>query len=91
MSIIDWLILVPAIPLIPVLVTWWLPWERWIPWARISKKIAGPFLFYLSFVEWHFRFNTWAVLLTALGALIVSVQAVREMVRGRQSDSLPAD
>ncbi len=49
MSAIDWLILAPAIPAIPIFVTWWLPWER-IPWAKLPKAVVGPYALYLFFV-----------------------------------------
>src|ERR1700746_1697771 len=57
MSNIDWLILAPAIPAIPVFATWYLPWERWIPWGKLPKAIAGPYALYLFFVAFHFDDN----------------------------------
>jgi hypothetical protein len=53
---IDALIVAPVLPLVPILATWWLPWENWIPWGKLPKAILGPYLLYASFVSWHFKF-----------------------------------
>jgi len=80
---LDWVILTPAIPAIPLFITGWLPWESWIPWKKIPKAILGPYALYLSFVIWHFdpkktwwAFGTWAVI-----GLVISVLAVIERVK----------
>ena len=87
MSATDWLILAPAIPAIPVLVTWWLPWERWIPRAKLPKAFVGPYALYLFFVAFHFDDNHrhwWLYYgwLAIVGA-VVSIMAVVEKVKRR--------
>ena len=87
MSSADWLILAPAIPAIPIFVTWWLPWERWIPWAKLPKAIVGPYALYLFFAAFHFDDNHryWWLYYgwLAIAGVVVSVMAVVEKVEGR--------
>jgi hypothetical protein len=64
MSNVDVLILIPLIPAAPVLVTWWLPWEVWLP-KRIPKLFLGLYLLYAAFAAWHFKLPWWCVLVAA--------------------------
>ena len=57
MSTLDWLILAPAIPAVPVFATWYFPWEKWIPWKKLPKAVVGPYALYLFFVAFHFDDN----------------------------------
>ena len=88
MSAIDWLILAPAVPAIPMFITWWLPWERWIPWAKLPKSIVGPYALYLFFVAFHFddSHRLWWLYYGWLGiaGVVVSVMAVVEKVKGKE-------
>ena len=34
-------IVIPLIPRAPVVITWWLPWESWIP-KKIPQYVLGP-------------------------------------------------
>jgi len=77
MSTLDIVIAIPVAPLLPVLVTWYLPWERWLP-SRIPKIVLGPYLVYASFAAWHFRMPWWLVLVVAAWGLIVTLMAVTE-------------
>jgi uncharacterized protein DUF3592 len=79
---VDVLIFIPLIPAIPVITTWFLPWERWIP-RKIPKNIIGPYLLYCSFAIWHFNQSRWFVALVALWGLGVSVVGVVEMQKSR--------
>jgi hypothetical protein len=72
---VDVLIFIPLIPAIPVIITWYLPWERWIP-RRIPKSILGPYLLYGTFAAWHFRMPTWFILLIGAGGVADSAMAV---------------
>ena len=87
MSTIDWLIMAPAIPAIPVFVTWYLPWERWIPWKKLPKAVVGPYALYLFFVAFHFDDNHryWWLYYgwLAIAGVAVSAMAVVENVDGR--------
>ena len=87
MSTIDWLILAPAVPAVPVFVTWYLPWERWIPWRKLPKGVVGPYALYLFFVAFHFDDNHryWWLYYgwLAIAGVVVSVMAVVERVEGR--------
>jgi hypothetical protein len=74
-SVIDWLIVIPVLPLIPVLATWFLPWEDWLP-KKIPKIVLGPYLLYAAFSAWHFGFDAWIVFFAiamGLGVLIAGV------------------
>jgi hypothetical protein len=43
---VDTLVFIPLIPALPVLATWVLPWERWIP--RIISKVVIGSIFYMG-------------------------------------------
>lgn len=71
MSTVDTLVAIPLIPLFPVLVTWWLPWERWL-WNKVPKWILGPYLLYASFAGWHFGMPWWVCLIAgSLGFILI--------------------
>jgi hypothetical protein len=82
---IDLLVLVPVVPLAPVLVTWWLPWERWIPWGKIPKVVLGPYLIYAAFAAWYFEFDPWIVAMATTAGIAVSAWAIVEKVRRRKA------
>jgi hypothetical protein len=77
-STIDVLILVPLIPLAPVLITWWLPWERWL-FKKVPQKILGPYLLYAAFAAWRFKWESWIVfLIGAIGVVCCVVALVKK-------------
>src|SRR5882724_4934212 len=39
MTLLDWLAVAPVLP---VVVTWWLPWEQWVLEGRFRRRIAVP-------------------------------------------------
>ena len=78
MSAIDIAILIPVIPLFPFVVTWWLPWEKWIPWGNIPKRLAAPYLFYVAFTAWHFHMDWWFIALIVFLGGVASAQAMVE-------------
>lgn len=82
MSAIDVLIFIPVIPAIPVIATWFLPWEDWIP-RKVPKKIIAPYLLYCSFVTWHFKQPWWLVLMVAGWGIAISVMAIFELRKER--------
>jgi len=54
-----------------------LPWERWIPWAKLPKLVLGPYVLYAGFAAWHFHFSDWFVLqVIVAGATLTIVGAV---------------
>lgn len=71
----DILILITLLPVAPVVVTWWLPWESWIP-KRIPKYVLGPYLLYLAFAAWHFRWDSFFVIALIFFGVIAIVGAV---------------
>jgi len=79
---IDVLIFIPLIPAIPVIATWFLPWERWIP-KKIPKKIIGPYLLYSAFAVWHFKQSWWIVWMAGLGGVVVCAMAIFELNKAR--------
>jgi hypothetical protein len=89
MSTLDWLIAVPAIPVAPMVITWWLPWERWIPWGKLPKAFLGPYALYLFFVVYHFDDdfprNWWKYIWVAITGLILSIYSVFEKFKNDAS------
>ena len=71
------LVFIPLIPALPVLVTWYLPWERWLP-EKVPMRFLGPYLLYCGFAAWYFEMPWWAVSLAAIFGVIASAAAVRE-------------
>jgi hypothetical protein len=82
-KMIDVLIFIPVIPALPVIATWFLPWEQWIP-KRIPKSIVGPYLLYCSFAAWHFRGSWWVILLVAAGGIVVSAMGVSDVWKAKR-------
>lgn len=78
MTTVDVLIAIPVIPLVPVFITWWLPWERWIPWGQLPKLILGPYLLYAAFAAWHFHFSEWLVLTVIVAGVILTIMGAVE-------------
>jgi hypothetical protein len=77
MTTLDVLILIPLIPAIPVFITWWLPWEQWIP-ARLPKLVLGPYLLYVAFGIWHFGLGSWVAAIFLLFGIGLTAFAVLE-------------
>lgn len=78
----DIAVLIPLVPLSPFAVTWWLPWEKWIPWGKLPKQILGPYLLYVAFAGWYFKMDWWFVgLLLICGAVICAVVTQEYMLR----------
>src|SRR6266536_4254086 len=80
MTALDWLIAAPCIPLIPILITVWLPWERWIPWGKLPKAALGPYLMYSSFVAWHFDFGAFLAVVVFIPGAVVSILGISEVI-----------
>jgi hypothetical protein len=72
-SLCDVLVLIPALPVIPIAITWWLPWDRWIDWREIPPVPLGIYLIYLAFAARHFHLSTWAWGLLAIAGAAVLV------------------
>jgi hypothetical protein len=73
------LVLAPLIPLTPVVITWWLPWEDWIP-KKVPKYVVGPYLFYVGFAFWYFKFDWFFVLCAGCLGMMASVAAAMERI-----------
>lgn len=82
-QLLDVLIFIPIIPAIPVIITWWLPWEDWVP-KHISKSIIGPYLLYCSFAAWHFEMPGWFIVLLGVWGIVVSGMAIPERAEKRR-------
>jgi hypothetical protein len=77
LTTLDVVILLPLFPLLPVVVTWWLPWERWL-WKPLPRKIGGPYLLYCAFALWHFHARPWWILLVAIIGVGLCAMAYRD-------------
>lgn len=82
MTAVDVAILLPVVPILPVIITWWLPWERWAFW-RVPNAIGGPYLLYCSFAAWHFHLSWWAVLIVAVWGGILCALALTDVYKRR--------
>jgi hypothetical protein len=80
MSTFDVLILIPLIPAAPIVITWWLPWERWL-FDKLPKYLLGPYLLYAAFATWHFKWESWLVILLTLSGAVLSVIGVLERAK----------
>ena len=80
---VDILIFIPLIPAIPVIATWFLPWERWIP-RKIPNRIIGPYLLYCAFAVWYFKQSQWLIVGIALWGIVVCVIAFFDVRKSRQ-------
>jgi len=74
------LIAAPLVTVSPVLLTWWLPWERWIPWAKL-KAVLGPYLLYVSFALWYFKFGWFVVAISFLWGVALSMWAIIDAIK----------
>ena len=74
---LDVLVFIPLLPAIPVAITWFLPWERWVP-KKVPNRVIGPYLLYCSFAESYFGVPWWSVALVGLWGLAVCGVAVAE-------------
>ncbi len=73
----DIVVFIPLIPALPVIVTWWLPWERWVP-KWIPMYVVGPYLLYAAFAEWYFDLPWWSVGLVAIGGVAACGKAISD-------------
>jgi Protein of unknown function (DUF3592) len=80
---VDVLIFIPLIPAIPVIATWFLPWERWIP-RKVPNKVIGPYLLYCAIAVWHFKEPWWLILFITLWGIVVCVLAFFDVRKARQ-------
>jgi hypothetical protein len=78
MTTVDVLIAIPVIPLVPIFITWWLPWERWIPWGKLPKLALGPYILYAAFAAWYFHASGWFVLIVIVGGVVLTVMGAVE-------------
>jgi hypothetical protein len=77
--VVDILIMAPIIPALPLLITWWLPWEKWLS-GKIPLGIVGPYILYASFAAWHFKLHWWTVAGLAFWGMVISGIALAEAV-----------
>ena len=77
MKPLDVAVFIPLIPALPVLATWYLPWDDWLP-KRLPKSIIGPYLLYCSFGAWYFDMGWWVVAAVAVWGIGVSSVAIYE-------------
>ena len=77
MKTLDVLVFIPLIPALPVIVTWYLPWETWIP-KKLPKIVIGPYLLYCAFGAWYFKMPLWFVAVVLLYGTVVCVLAIFE-------------
>ncbi len=78
MTTLDVLIAIPVIPLAPVFITWWLPWERWIPWGKLPKIVLGPYVLYAGFAAWHFHASNWLIVIVIVVGIILTIMGAFE-------------
>jgi len=85
-STTDVLILIPLLPAVPVVILWWLPWDRLIPWDELPKYLLGPYLIYGAFAAWHFKCPLWSVaLLVLVGTLLSAITVIEKVKKWKQT------
>jgi hypothetical protein len=81
MKTLDVLVFISLIPALPVLATWYLPWEDWIP-KKVPKRIIGPYLLYCAFGAWYFKGSWWVIACAALfGAVVCAIAFLESKAR----------
>ena len=73
---LDVLVFVPLIPAVPVIATWFLPWERLTD--KIPKRYLGPYLVYCTFAATYFKMDWWFVGLVFILAAIACIFGWKE-------------
>ncbi len=81
---LDVLVFTPLIPVLPAVVTWYLPWERWIP-KWLPRKVIGPYLLYCAFGAWYFNMPWWFVLLVGIWGTAICGYGIYEHFQYRRS------
>jgi len=85
----DVLILIPILPIFFVAITWFLPWERWIPWDELPLHVVGLYLVYAAFAFWHFKFPWWTVVLLVIAGIGCLAVYVFRRVKNRSHSQIP--
>jgi hypothetical protein len=80
LSVLNAIIVLPLLPLVFIVATWWFPWESRIPWKRAPKAVLGPYLMYASFVAYHFEIRGWAILAVGAVGLVVTLMGLLEFI-----------
>lgn len=75
---LDVLVFISLVPVMPVLATWFLAWEKWVP-KFVSKKVLVPYLLYCTFGAWYFEMPTWFVVVVLLLGIGDSAAALFEI------------
>jgi hypothetical protein len=88
MTTVDYLVLAPIVPALPVIATWWLPWERWIPWVKFAH-LLGPYLLYGAFAAWYFGMVWWGILIFAIAGATLTATAIGASLHKTSTE--PAD
>jgi hypothetical protein len=83
MTTLDVIVFVPLVPAMPVIATWWLPWERWLP-EYVPKEILGPYLLYASFAAWYFAMPWWVALVALVFGAVLSAIAIVEIIQDKE-------
>lgn len=83
LSAFDTVLVVTLLPAVAILISWWLPWEKWL-FERVARMIAGPYFLYCTLVLWHLHAPWWAVVAAALVGTISSALAIRDRPGGAQ-------
>jgi hypothetical protein len=82
----DVLIALPLIPLAPLVITWWLPWERWVPWGKLPKIVFGPYTLYTAFATWYFGGQWWLIFALLVAGTLLTVWAAVDEGNNRKAD-----
>jgi hypothetical protein len=86
MSRTDVLVLIPVVPLFPVIATWWVPWEKWLP-GKIPTLISGPYLFYAAFAAWYLKLGNVTVVLAIVIGALTTIAGIFEKIVDRMAKS----
>lgn len=73
----DTVLVITLLPVVAIVISWWLPWEKWL-FERLARMIAGPYFLYCALVLWHLQAPWWAVVAATIFGAILSALAVRD-------------
>lgn len=79
LTMFDVVLVATLLPAMVILISWWLPWEKWL-FQRPARIIGGPYFLYCTVVLWHLQAPRWAVTGVAiLGGILCG--AIRERLQ----------
>ncbi len=81
LSWVDYLFMVPLIPVVASGALWFIPWEKYVPWHNIPLILIGAWLVLCAISCHHFGLGVWLEGTFALVGLILSAVWIYRRLR----------